>query len=163
MKKIANFLRPLLFATKIYDGQCYGAGGAFLRTGAPAGRAGSTARYLQDLLDAEECFLEGQREVVAEVGSSASLPGLMASLTEQSAEQGFTQAQHNLGVLYANGRGVLRDDVEAYRWFSIAAAAGHPKAAGNRDLVARRLTPAQRADGDRLAREWGEKFKARKR
>ena len=81
----------------------------------------------------------------------------------KSAEQGFTQAQYNLGVLYANGRGVLRDDVVAYRWFSIAAAAGHPKAAGNRDLVARRLTPAQRADGDRLAREWGEKFKARKR
>ena len=47
-----------------------------------------------------------------------------------------------------------RDDVEAYRWFVLAAAAWHPKAAGNRYLVARRLTPAQRAEGDRLAREW---------
>ena len=30
MKKIANFLRPLLFATKIYDGHCYAAAAAFL-------------------------------------------------------------------------------------------------------------------------------------
>ena len=28
MKKIANFLRPLLFATKIYDGHCYAAAAA---------------------------------------------------------------------------------------------------------------------------------------
>ena len=33
-------------------------------------------------------------------------------------------AQHNVGAMYANGRGVLKDDVEAVKWFRKAAEQG---------------------------------------
>jgi TPR repeat protein len=40
------------------------------------------------------------------------------------AEQGNAQAQHNLGVMYANGRGVPKDDATAVRWYRKAADQG---------------------------------------
>jgi len=33
------------------------------------------------------------------------------------AEQGNASAQYNLGVMYANARGVLKDDKEAVKWY----------------------------------------------
>ena len=33
------------------------------------------------------------------------------------AEQGDAEAQYNLGIMYANGRGVTQDDKEAVTWF----------------------------------------------
>ena len=38
-----------------------------------------------------------------------------------AAEQGDAAAQINLGVMYAEGRGVPQDDAEAVRWFRLAA------------------------------------------
>ena len=40
------------------------------------------------------------------------------------ADQGDADAQHNLGVMYANGRGVVEDDAEAARWYRLAADQG---------------------------------------
>ncbi len=37
------------------------------------------------------------------------------------AEQGDATAQFNLGVMYRTGRGVPQDDVEAYKWYNLAA------------------------------------------
>ena len=37
-------------------------------------------------------------------------------------------AQYNLGVMYANGRGVVQDYAEAVRWYKLAAAQGYAKA-----------------------------------
>ena len=62
--------------------------------------------------------------------------------------------------MYANGHGVPQDYVRAHMWFNIAAAAAGAsdvavrEAAKWRDLVATRMTPAQIAEGRRLAREW---------
>ena len=39
----------------------------------------------------------------------------------QRAEQGDTEAQYDLGLMYANGEGVARDDEQAVRWFRSAA------------------------------------------
>ena len=41
-----------------------------------------------------------------------------------AAEQGNASAQLNLGVMYANGEGVLEDDAEAVRWYRLAAEQG---------------------------------------
>jgi len=77
---------------------------------------------------------------------------------EQAAAQGYADAQSNLGWLYATGQGVPQDYVRAYMWDSLAAA--HSKgdvqksAANNRDKVAQRMTPAQIAEAQKLAREW---------
>ena len=41
-----------------------------------------------------------------------------------AAEQGDASAQFNLGIMYANGQGVLKDDAEAMRWYRLAAEQG---------------------------------------
>lgn len=71
-----------------------------------------------------------------------------------SAEQGNALAQHNLGFMYYNGRGVKRDYVQAHKWWGLAAANGHMDAAHNRDFVATKMSPAQLAEAQRLVREW---------
>ena len=42
----------------------------------------------------------------------------------RQAEQGNARAQHNLGVMYADGLSVLQDEAEAVRWFRLAAGQG---------------------------------------
>ena len=70
------------------------------------------------------------------------------------AEQGDANAQYNLGVFYDNGLAVPLDHVRAWMWFNLAAAQGKEGAAAFRDLIARRMTPAQIAEAQKLAREW---------
>ncbi len=47
------------------------------------------------------------------------------------AEQGDSYAQHNLGVLYANGQGVPQDYAQARQWYEKAAAQGLAEAQSN--------------------------------
>ena len=49
----------------------------------------------------------------------------------QAAEQGFADAQLNLGVMYDEGQGVKQDDVEAVKWYRQAAEQGYAKAQYN--------------------------------
>jgi len=70
------------------------------------------------------------------------------------AEQGHAQAQVNLGIIYSQGRGVPKDSVQAYRWYTLAAAKGLKEAVKGRDLLEKRMTPAQLAEAQWLAREW---------
>jgi uncharacterized protein len=44
------------------------------------------------------------------------------------AEQGDTDAQHNLGVMYKSGNGVVQDDAEAAKWYRLAAEQGNAQA-----------------------------------
>ena len=68
-------------------------------------------------------------------------------------EQGHAKAQSNLGLLYAKGKGVIQDNVFAYMWWNIAASSGDKAAISNRDIVAGKMTPAQIAAAQKLARE----------
>jgi len=73
----------------------------------------------------------------------------------KAADQGFASAQFNLADMYFNGRGVPQDNILAYMWLDLAAARGRENAGNNRDVyVARRMTPTQIAEAQRLAREW---------
>lgn len=47
------------------------------------------------------------------------------------AERGDSRAQYNLGLMFAQGRGVKRDYAEAAKWFEKAARRGHLRAAYN--------------------------------
>ena len=49
----------------------------------------------------------------------------------EAAENGHMMAQYYLGVMYATGRTMPRDDVTAYKWFMKAALQGHPVSQGN--------------------------------
>ncbi len=71
------------------------------------------------------------------------------------AEQGDADAQFNLGVMYAEGRGVPKDYVQAYMWLSLAAAQGHEPARKARvKKLAKKMTLAQLDEAQWLAREW---------
>ena len=77
------------------------------------------------------------------------------------AEQGDDDAPFRLGVMYYNGEGVKRDDVQSHMWFDVAASRVQSgkvrsEAAKNRDIVARRMNPAQIAEARRLVEEWRE-------
>ena len=69
-----------------------------------------------------------------------------------AAEQGYARAQYNLGVMYATGRGVLKDRILAHIWFNIAGANGHAQAHEIRDTVERELTRAEVTRATELAR-----------
>jgi TPR repeat protein len=47
------------------------------------------------------------------------------------AERGLAAAQFNLGLLYANGQGLPKDDVQARQWWEKAAVQGHAEAQAN--------------------------------
>jgi TPR repeat protein len=85
--------------------------------------------------------------------------GPAASWYRRAAEQGNALAQIRLARMYAEGPGLARDDIQAFRWFAVAAARGadsydRTNAAKGRDTTATKMTPAQVAEAERLVREW---------
>jgi TPR repeat protein len=85
--------------------------------------------------------------------------GPAASWYRRAADQGNALAQIRLARMYAEGPGLARDDVQAFKWFAVAAARGadsyaRTNAAKGRDTTATKMTPAQVAEAERLIREW---------
>jgi len=61
-------------------------------------------------------------------------PDLAAALREE-AMKGDHDAQYGLGLVYAEGRGVEQDGVEACAWLSVAALDGDADAEALREIV----------------------------
>jgi TPR repeat protein len=55
--------------------------------------------------------------------------------------------------MYANGEGVIQDNLYAHMWSNIAASQGNEIAANNRDIIAKRMTPADISAAQNLVRE----------
>lgn len=76
----------------------------------------------------------------------------------KAAEQGEPLAMAGLGEIFYHGLGVPQDYVQAHKWYDLAAANSttkfHDLAVKDRDLVAGKMTAAQIAEAQRLAREW---------
>jgi len=70
------------------------------------------------------------------------------------ADQGNADAQIMLGYMFASGKGVLQDYIQAHLWFNLAAAQGKDRAVEARDKIAEVMTPQQVAEAQYLAREW---------
>jgi hypothetical protein len=103
-------------------------------------------------------------------------PVEVLKLMRKSAEQGDVGAQLNLGSVYAEGRDITQDCVQAYMWLTLAAAGSENQivnspaipgdvvaeamkrrqevATASRDSIAKKMTSGQIADAQRLAREW---------
>ena len=81
-----------------------------------------------------------------------------------AADQGHAGAQSNLGVMYATGTGVPQDYLTAHMWFNLAASRStgedRDRAVQNRDRAAEELTADQRAEAQRLTREWAPRVSA---
>ncbi len=75
----------------------------------------------------------------------------------EAAKQGNAKAQSNLGGMYANGDGVPQDYIQALIWFNLAAAQGDKTGRTNRDITAKKMTPADVSKAQAMAREWMEK------
>ena len=83
---------------------------------------------------------------------------------QKAADQGYMYAQAELGLIYENGWGVPQDYVRAHMWFNLAAShaasdnfyfeANRDRVIKLRDDVASKLTPAQIAGAQPMAREW---------
>ena len=76
----------------------------------------------------------------------------------KAAAQGQVHAQFYLGEAHYNIEGVPRDYVKAHMWANLAAAAStgedQKKYSSALEEVARKMTPRQIAEAQRLAREW---------
>ncbi|MCH8139850.1 MAG: sel1 repeat family protein, partial [Proteobacteria bacterium] len=79
-------------------------------------------------------------------------PARARALYLKAAAAGVAEAQHNLGVLYANGEGVGRDDVLAYMWLDLAAGNGLKQAKAFGDALSRRMKPADIAEAKKRLR-----------
>jgi hypothetical protein len=81
----------------------------------------------------------------------------------KSAEQGNAVAQCNLGLMYANGDGVLKDSVQAHAWYNNASANGNEGAKWHLSTLEKEMTPEQKAEATKLAREILERIEAKKK
>jgi hypothetical protein len=74
----------------------------------------------------------------------------------------YPNALHALGIAYELGLGVPQDYIEAHKWYNLAAAAAARKGiqggfemhSKDRDRLEQKMTPAQVAEAQRLARQW---------
>ena len=66
---------------------------------------------------------------------------------------------YSLALLYRDGDGVARDDIEAHKWFNLASSINFdPKAAFQRDLIAQRMSREDISEAEKRAQEWLNKF-----
>jgi TPR repeat protein len=63
-------------------------------------------------------------------------------------------AQLNLGLMYAEGKGVSKDYVRADMWFILAAARNQDIGLQDRGRIEAMMTPAQIVEARHLAAEW---------
>lgn len=134
----------------------YRTGGILITEAAIAARKRAKERWLKTRR--ADGSASGDR--LTTVGKGVSLetePSDLKALEERAA-QGDASAQFNLGVIYAEGQGVPQDYVQAHKWINLAAAKGtgedRNKRAKVRRRVAAKMTPAQIAEAQKLAREW---------
>ena len=85
----------------------------------------------------------------------------IAEAHEAVRKQGDSDNLYKLGLIYSTGQGGAVDYVQAHMWFNLAASQlsasekeKRDMAVKNRDLIAAKMTPAQLAEAQRLAREW---------
>jgi uncharacterized protein len=72
----------------------------------------------------------------------------------RAAEQKDAVAFAKLGLMYAQAQGVPQDFIQAHMWYNLAGANGAWNTAEARDSLAKRMTPAQIAEAQKLAQEW---------
>ncbi len=133
------------------------------RDGAAAYSRGDYATALQEFKPlAEQGHAKAQAALGLMYASGLGVPQDYADAAKwyrKAADQGFATAMISLGFMYAEGQGVPQDYVQAHMWFNLAASRLPPGKDGdlaveNRDIIAARMTPAQIAEAQRLAREW---------
>jgi localization factor PodJL len=86
-------------------------------------------------------------------GVRPDYPSAVRWFTE-AANRGLADSQYNLGILYESGLGVPASNIEAYKWYALAARSGDKDAAKRRDLVRQKLDAASTKTADVLVIQW---------
>lgn len=76
-------------------------------------------------------------------------------------DQGDVFAQYDLGRCYDEGLGVAKDEVEAYKWFLLAATGGKGEAKAGAIQLKGIMSAVQIAEGEQRAEQWRAKSRAR--
>lgn len=66
-----------------------------------------------------------------------------AEQVQEKAEAGNVDAQYALGLMYAEGRGIKQDEIQAYIWLSRAVEQGDQDAATLRYVLLSQMEPRQ--------------------
>ena len=77
---------------------------------------------------------------------------------QKGAEAGIQTCQVSLGLAFWSGKGVIQDYASAYAWFNVAASEGTPFHISLRDKIVKEMTPEQIGEGQKMAREFFEKY-----
>lgn len=72
---------------------------------------------------------------------------------KMAAENNFATAQNNLGIMYAQGNGVEKDDIEAYKWLTLAGQK-ITNAIMFRRSIEQRMTPQQIEEANKRVAEF---------
>ena len=101
-----------------------------------------------------EIYLQGRPQVPRDLGEALKW-------FTRAADQGHVVAQSNLATMHRYGMGTPINLVEAFKWYSLAAANSEVKDAGvqqaaalAREKIAARMDPEQRAEGKRRVLLW---------
>jgi TPR repeat protein len=133
-------------------GRCYARGNGVnqdVREAVKWYRLAAKQNFAQALEEIGQCYIDGT--------------GVATDLEEgvkwvrKAADLGYAPAQNRLGLCYVKGQGVPKDLVQAYKWFDLGASQGGelaPDIKLNLAKVESKLTPAQIAEAQRLAREF---------
>lgn len=70
------------------------------------------------------------------------------------AERGHGPAQYNIGRMHYYGQGVVRDRIEAYKWFLIAGENGVERSHAAARILGDRMTSREVAEATLRARDW---------
>ena len=114
---------------------------------------------------AEQGNAEAQTLLAAMYWSGDGLPRNHAEAAKwylRAAQQGYARAQNDIGFMYGFGEGIPpRDDVQAYKWISLAISRYTAKnqdrldqAIKDRATLKARMTPAQLAQAEREISDW---------
>jgi len=78
------------------------------------------------------------------------------NLFTQAAEQGHSDGQTALGMMLALGQTGPPDYIQATKWFTLAANAGDQSAQQAQAELAKKMTPSQVAQAQKLAKAWAD-------
>lgn len=129
-----------------------------------SGCASGPAAVVELDAPSEAAALEATAEEVAATYNGANaLPRQerderIAGWYSKQARRGSTGAQNNLGIMYANGRGVPKNYVVAYAWCDVAASTGHNEARRNRDRIAAHMDERDLSMARELSRDLVRKY-----
>ncbi len=73
---------------------------------------------------------------------------------QQSANQGDGMSMLALGRAYAQGLGVLRNKIEAHKWFNLAASRGVFEALEEREKLEANMTDSELVEANEIAKQW---------